>query len=106
MHDFIGKWRIKWMSNWSQEYVDLLEPGYIEFSRDALGNFVFGAVKGHLDVRISSKEPSLEFSWQGICEGKEMSGRGKVDFLNEQLGEGELFIHNSDETDFIIERLH
>ncbi|MEZ5570382.1 MAG: hypothetical protein R3E64_00035 [Halioglobus sp.] len=35
MHDFVGKWRIEWMETWTQEFIDLLEPGYFEF--DASG---------------------------------------------------------------------
>ncbi|WP_186297185.1 hypothetical protein [Shewanella algae] len=50
MHDFVGKWRITWMSNWDQDYVDLVEPGYFEFTDDGLGEFVFGAVKGWVDA--------------------------------------------------------
>lgn len=104
MHDFLGKWRITWMSNWDQDYVDLVEPGYFKFTEEGLGEFVFGAVTGWLDVRVSKSEPYMEFSWQGECEGDDLCGRGKITFTTPFKGEGELFIHNSDESEFIIER--
>ncbi|UXI03594.1 hypothetical protein [Photobacterium sp. TY1-4] len=105
MHDFIGRWKITSMSNWSQEYVDLVEPGYFEFSNDGLGQFVFGAVKGWMDVRVSTRFPVLEFSWQGICEGDELCGRGKIEFDHPLKGDGTIFIHCSDESGFTIERV-
>lgn len=104
MHDFVGKWRIKWMETWGQDYVDLVEPGYFEFTEDGLGEFVFGAVKGWVDVRVSTRVPYMEFSWQGVCEGDELCGRGKIEFSTPFKGEGEIFIHNGDESAFIIER--
>jgi hypothetical protein len=33
----IGRWRITEMDNWDQEAVDLVEPGFIEFDEDGLG---------------------------------------------------------------------
>ena len=104
MHDFVGKWRITWMSNWDQDYVDLVEPGYFEFTDDGLGEFVFGAVKGWVDARVSTRVPYMEFSWQGECEGDYLCGRGKIEFTTPFKGEGEIFIYNGDESEFIIER--
>ncbi|ALA25811.1 hypothetical protein [Piscirickettsia salmonis] len=34
-----GHWRIVWMALWDQEYVDLIEPGYIKLMRKAKENF-------------------------------------------------------------------
>jgi len=104
VHDFVGKWRITWMSNWDQDYVDLVEPGYFAFTDDGLGEFVFGAVKGWVDARVSTRVPYMEFSWQGECEGDDLCGRGKIEFTTPFKGEGEIFIHNGDESEFIIER--
>ena len=59
MHDFVGNWRITWMSNWDQDYVDLVEPGYFKFTDDGLGEFVFGAVKGWVDARVSTLVPYM-----------------------------------------------
>ena len=42
----IGRWRITEMDNWDQEAVDLVEPGFIEFDEDGLGELGFIAVTG------------------------------------------------------------
>jgi hypothetical protein len=104
VHDFVGRWRITWMSNWDQDYVDLVEPGYVEFTDDGFGEFVFGAVCGWIDARVSTCESRIEFSWQGECEGDDLCGRGEIEFATPCKGEGQVFIHNSDESKFIIER--
>ena len=104
MHDFIGRWRITWMETWDQDYVDLIEPGYFEFTEDGLGSFVFGAVRGFVDVRVSTSRPYLEYSWQGVSEGDDYCGRGWFEFGTPFKGEGRLFIHCGDESGITIER--
>ena len=92
------------METWAQDYVDLIEPGYFAFDDDGLGEFVFGAVRGWLDVRVSIREPRLEYSWQGVSEGDELCGRGWFEFETPLHGEGRLFIHCGDESGVIIGR--
>ena len=104
MHEFIGRWRIQSMDTWSQEYVDLVEPGYFEFTEDNLGSFVFGVVRGWLDVRVSHRRPFLEYSWQGQSEGDEYCGRGWFEFETPDIGEGRIFLHCSDESGVKIAR--
>ena len=103
MHDFKGRWRITWMETWPQDYVDLVEPGYFQFDEDNLGAFVFGAVRGWIDVRVSGKQPYLEYSWQGESEGDHYCGRGWFEFRNPNDSAGKLFIHCGDETAIKIE---
>ena len=87
------------------DYVDLIEPGYFLFTDDNLGEFVFGAVKGRLDVRVSLKTvPFLEYSWQGVSEGRDYCGRGWFSFPTPDLGEGMLYIHCGDESSIVIAR--
>ena len=104
MHEFVGRWRITEMENWAQDYVDLVEPGYFKFTEDGLGEFVFGAVRGWIDARVSTREPFLEYSWQGVSEGDDYCGRGLFEFPTPNKGEGMLFIHCSDESTITIER--
>lgn len=92
------------MEAWAQDYVDLVEPGYFEFTEDNLGEFVFGALKGWLDVRVSMRRPFLEYSWQGVCEGDDHCGRGWFEFPTPMKGEGRFFIHCGDESGIRIER--
>ena len=104
MHEFVGRWKIKSMETWPQDYVDLDVPGFFEFFEDRLGKFVFGAMIGFIDVRVSHREPFLEYSWQGECEGDDYSGRGWFEFPTPNEGFGKLFIHNGDESGIEIER--
>ncbi len=104
MHDFLGRWRIAEMETWDQDYVDLEEPGFFEFEEDQQGAFVFGAVRGWLDVRVSTREPLLEYSWRGESEGDDLCGRGWFTFETLDKGEGMLFIHDGDDSRVVIER--
>lgn len=105
MHDFIGRWKITWMDEWAQDYVDLIEPGYFKFDEEGLGEFAFGAVHGWVDVRISVEKPLLEYSWQGESEGDDLCGRGWFEFSTADKGEGMLFIHYGDESAIKIKRI-
>ena len=104
MHDFVGKWRIVWMEQWAQEFVDLVQPGYFEFTEDGFGEFAFIAVRGWLDVRVSSQRPLLEYSWEGTDERDPRSGRGWFEFNTPKKGTGVFFFHNGDESEVRIER--
>ena len=46
-----GRWRITGMEMWDQGAIDLVQPGFIEFGGDGLGQFGFIAVNGELDCR-------------------------------------------------------
>jgi hypothetical protein len=36
---FAGLWRIVWMSDWDQDYVNMEVPGHITFGKDLIGNW-------------------------------------------------------------------
>ncbi|MDN3556509.1 hypothetical protein [Halomonas maura] len=97
MQSLSGRWRITWMETWPQDYVDLTEPGYVQFSGNE-GEFLFGAVHGWMNVRYSVDKRRAEFSWQGDDEGDECSGRGWVVLGDSEDAEGQLFIHMGDES--------
>lgn len=92
------------MDNWDEEYVDLVEPGFIAFGADNIGEFVFGVVRAVVDYRVSHREPYIAFSWEGDAEGDRCSGRGWFEFPTPDQGEGMLFIHCGDESGIEIER--
>jgi hypothetical protein len=60
----IGRWLITEMDNWDREAVDLVQPGFIEFGDDGLGDLGFIAVMGELDCRDADRDgrPGVEFS--------------------------------------------
>jgi hypothetical protein len=55
------------MDLWDQEAIDLVVPGFIEFSDDGTGEFGFIAVRGWMACRPGERggRASVEFSWQG-----------------------------------------
>jgi hypothetical protein len=91
----VGRWRITEMDNWDQEAVDLVEPGFIEFGEDGLGELGFIAVTGELDCRDAGREgrPGVEFSWQGSDEGDDVSGRGWAALNPHDTLEGHIYFH-------------
>lgn len=103
-HEFAGRWRITQMSAWDQSAVDLVGPGYFLFTEGEDGEFSFCALKGWMECRFSYRTPLVEFTWQGRSEGDDVFGRGKVEFETPDIGYGEIFIHGSEESRFVIER--
>jgi hypothetical protein len=64
---FTGRWRIVEMETWDSEDIDLIEPGFIEFSKNRTGEFGFIAVRGSMDCRTVERDSRtvVEFSWEG-----------------------------------------
>ncbi|MEJ2418411.1 MAG: hypothetical protein P8Y45_16070 [Exilibacterium sp.] len=101
MKEILGKWKIIEMEQWDQDYIDLVEPGFIQFDKDDLGDFVFGTVKGAIDYRFSNEPNSkIEFSWEGDNEDDSVSGRGWVVIERNKEIYGMLYIHCGDESWF------
>jgi len=105
MNEFVGKWRITHMEQWSQDMVDLVEEGYFSFDEDEQGKLVFCAVEGFLDVVVNTRIPELEFSWEGTDDTRPVSGRGKIEFPTPFEGDGIIYIHNGDSSTFTIKRM-
>ena len=72
-----GKWRIIWMEQWDQDYVDEEAPGHFTFAAQGIGSFRFGYVQGGMDVRHQGDR--ADFSWSGMSEMTDMSGRGHAE---------------------------
>jgi hypothetical protein len=94
----VGRWRITWMEMWDQYFVDLIEPGHFRFDENGLGYFVFGAVEGQIDYRLSDDGQRIEFSWSGNDEGDEKSGRGWFQLVSPGTAKGRFYIHCGDES--------
>ena len=103
---FRGRWRIVEMAVWPDDYLDLIEPAHIAFEGSTDGVFVFGAVKGWLDVRYGARDGAAcaEFSWEGHNDADPASGRGWATIGTAGRLVGHLFIHNSDDSPFVAER--
>jgi hypothetical protein len=100
MNRFIGNWRITEMEQWDQDYIDLEKPGYVRFSKDGMGEFVFGTVNGFIDCRYNNDKDTkrVEFSWDGTSEYDPVCGRGWFEMTAADQIFGKLFIHNGDES--------
>ncbi|WP_226961329.1 MULTISPECIES: hypothetical protein [Streptomyces] len=59
-----GRWRIVEMDVWDRDAIDLVGPGFIEFTEDGTGQFGFIAVGGWLDCRTTERDGRtiVEFS--------------------------------------------
>jgi len=100
--EFIGRWRITSMELWDAEAIDLVEPGFIKFSRDRTGQFGFIVVRGWMDWRESVRDgrTCVEFTWAGSDEGDEVSGRGWAMLADDGTLDGRIFFHAGDDSGF------
>lgn len=99
--DFVDRWRITWMEEWDQDYIDLVTAGHVTLGRDGTGEFQFGTVRGWIDYRVESRQgtETLEFSWEGQNDTDLGCGRGWAVLNGNQL-EGRLYIHMGDDSAF------
>jgi hypothetical protein len=74
-HNIVGKWRLIDMAQWDQDFIDLVEPGFISFQKAGHGGMRFGAVNLSLDWERNDNG-KVEFSFEGFDELDEVSGRG------------------------------
>jgi hypothetical protein len=104
---FEGRWRIMWMDQWDQDYVDEEVEGFIEFQPKGWGSFQFGYVEGQLDYRTTTRDgkAAVEFSWAGGdgADGTPLTGRGWAALDGDELS-GMIFIHEGDESTFKAKR--
>lgn len=100
---FEARWRITWMDQWDQDYLDEEVEAYIEFGDDGLGTFQFGYVQGQIDYRTTPRDgkSAAEFSWEGGdgADGAPLTGRGWAVLDGDEMS-GMVFIHLGDESEF------
>ncbi|ABW16467.1 hypothetical protein Franean1_7146 [Parafrankia sp. EAN1pec] len=102
MMHLVGRWRIVEMNLWDQDAIDLVEPGFIEFTEGGTGQFGFIAVRGGMDCRSTERgdRPLVEFSWDGDDDGHQVSGRGWAALSENGVLAGHLFFHMGDDSGF------
>jgi hypothetical protein len=98
---FLGRWRITWMEQWDQDFVDEEVEGFFDFDTDGSGSFQFGYVQGRIDYRLLTWDGKsrMEFSWDGCDEMDPVQGRGWTIVEGDQMN-GEFFFHGGDESKF------
>src|SRR5215203_4673742 len=73
----IGRWRIVGSDTWDRDYLDLVEPAFINVGRGGRGELAFGVVNASLDLSYSR---TIVFStFEGLDEGDEVNGSGSAD---------------------------
>ena len=97
----VGRWRITWMDQWDQDFVDEEVEGFFEFRPKGNGEFQFGYVHGELDYRETFREGKacVEFTWDGNDEMDPAQGRGWAVIDGDEIM-GEIFFHQGDESEF------
>jgi hypothetical protein len=92
----IGKWRITEMELWDKDDLDMIEPAYIHFKANGLGEFKFGCVACGIDCDFSDDE----FTFQGHDEMDPVSGSGWAELNDDRTLSGEISFHLGDESTF------
>jgi hypothetical protein len=97
---FTGTWRIVWMSEWDQDFVDMEVPGYFTFDADRMGHFQFCLVQGSMCCKANPQnDQRIDFTWEGSDEADAVSGRGHAEIVAGEL-QGHIEFHQGDDSAF------
>jgi hypothetical protein len=101
---FQGRWRIAETDLWDNDALDLVEPAFLEIKGQG-GKMQFIAVTAWLDIRYDARAggPVAEFSWEGVDEGDQRSGRGWLAPGTAGRLVGHLYFHMGDDSGFVCE---
>ncbi|MEM8572932.1 MAG: hypothetical protein AAGG56_18850 [Pseudomonadota bacterium] len=101
---FQGRWRITEMDLWDCDALNLVRPAYLKIDGED-GEMGFIAIKAWLDIRYVTREgkPVAEFSWEGLDERDDRSGRGWVAASPSGGLVGHFFFHRGDDSGFVCE---
>jgi hypothetical protein len=93
------------MSEWDQDYADLVAPGHLTIKENGLGQFQFGVVEAGIDCRIEKigEGERLAFSFEGFDEGDEVSGWGWAEVTGREMN-GWFCFHLGDDSTFKAEK--
>jgi hypothetical protein len=102
INKYLGKWRILGMEQWDKDFTDLTGEGHITFQKMNRGELHFGAVDCDLDCRTEKygEQERIEFSFVGVDEGDEASGRGWAVLESDKL-RGRIYFHDGEESGFV-----
>jgi hypothetical protein len=100
--ELIGTWNIYEMDEWDEDYLHEEGQAFIEIKENGLGEFHFAVVSANIDGEMSEKK--FEFTWEGMDEGDEISGRGWVKKKGKDKLDGYIKIHCGDSSKFKAEK--
>ena len=90
----IGKWRIVEADLWDHDYLDLVEPAYLQIGDDGWAKIAFGAVTAGGQLEYSRTIVFCRFN--GFDEGDEISGDLSAELQEDGTIEIELSFDNCD----------
>ena len=91
----IGRWRIVEADLWDRDYLDLVEPAYVEFGTGGRGEFAFGVVNATMELKY--RRGIVCFRWSGFDEGDEVSGSGSIELQDDGTIEIDLSFDDGDD---------
>ncbi len=94
---FKGRWKIIWMEQWDQEYVNLCKGGHITIDEKGNGEFQFGTVDGSFQIALGQTYFNSE--WDGSAEMDEASGDIYGTLEGEELY-GDISFYRGDESEY------
>jgi len=102
---FTGLWHIVSMPGWEEDYIHDGGQVFIEFEPGGMGQFQVGLVNGNIDSLETQRDgkPAVEWSWEGMAEMDECSGRGWAILEGDEL-RGVIFVHGGDHSEFVATR--
>ena len=100
--EYVASWRITAMSNWDKDYIDEIALGRLVIEANGTGTLVFGLVQAELDCRMEDVgiAEHLAFSFTGLDELEQVSGRGWAVAITKNKLEGEVYFHLGDDSTF------
>ena len=93
--DVIGRWRIVEADLWERDYLDLVEPAYLQIGSDGRAEFAFGALNGTAELEYGRS--IVFFRWTGFDEGDEIAGNGSAEIEDDGTLEIALEFDNGDD---------
>ena len=103
---FLGKWHITEMEHCSNETLNKTEQAFIEFDSNSRGQFLFCTVEAIMDYRIYHRNDNLrlEFSFEGIEDNRQVSGRGWLQVNGDKML-GHIYFYKGKDTQFVAQRV-
>jgi hypothetical protein len=97
----LGKWKILEVGDWSQADIDEFSPAVFELQQGGEGTFRFLELAAVIDWEEADpgEFSRIEFSWKGLDDRAEESGRGWAAVNGEELV-GEILIFKGDHYPF------
>ena len=100
--EVIGRWRIVSSDLWERDYLDLVDPAFIDIGRSGRRRAGVGAVTASLDLSYS--RTIVFFTFEGCDEDDEVTGSGSAELLEDGTLEVEISFHRGDDTVLRAER--